>query len=44
MEKLLSYLKIDKYGLSEEIKTNSYSNDDYHVMYFGEILKVYVQG
>ena len=34
---------MDKENLSEEIKNNSYPNDDYHVMYFGEILKVYIR-
>ena len=34
---------MDKESLCEEIKNNSYPKDDYHVMYFGEILKVYIK-
>ena len=34
---------MDKENLCEEIKNSSYPKDDYHVMYFGEILKVYIK-
>ena len=34
---------MDKKGLCEEIKNNCYAKGDYHVMYFGEILKVYIE-
>jgi flavin reductase (DIM6/NTAB) family NADH-FMN oxidoreductase RutF len=34
---------MDKKNLSVVIQENSYADEDYHVMYFGEILKAYIR-
>lgn len=41
--KILYKHVMDEKNLSEEIKEKCYPNGDYHVMYFGEILKVLVK-
>jgi flavin reductase (DIM6/NTAB) family NADH-FMN oxidoreductase RutF len=34
---------MDEAFLNEEIKNKAYPNNDYHVMYFGEIVKAYIK-
>lgn len=33
---------MEKENLCDEIRGSAYANDDYHVMYFGEIIKAYI--
>lgn len=41
--KIVYKQNMDGKNLNEEIKSKSYGDDDYHVMYYGEILKAYIK-